>query len=57
MLKPLTKSSYKITKISILRMNFKQKDNLALESKFHQIAMKYTKADHICFCLKNEGTG
>lgn len=44
-------------KISIIRMNFKQTDNLALESKFHQIAMKYTKAAYIWFCLQNEGTG
>lgn len=34
-------------KISIIRMNFKQMDNLALESKFCQIAMKYMKAAYI----------
>lgn len=33
----MTTSSYKIMKTSTIRMNFKQMDNLALESKFCQI--------------------
>lgn len=43
----MTTSSYKIMKISIIRMVCKEMDNLALESKFCPIAMKYMKAAYI----------